>query len=74
MERIVFEIDDNTARKWKYASAAAKRRISQKFDLLLQVMLDKQEDDFWQFLESARLGAVQKGFNDEILNDILNDD
>jgi hypothetical protein len=36
-------------------------------------MMDKPSDDFWPFLERLRAEAEKKGFNDQILDNILNE-
>lgn len=73
MDRIILEVNNDTARKWRYVNQQTKQQISQKFDWLLNSLLDKQEDDIWAFLEKLRTEADQKGFSDEILTQILNE-
>lgn len=73
MERIEFEVNDDTAKKWRYTNPEIKQRIEKEMDQLLQIILDKQEDTFWPFLEELRSKAEQNGFNDDILEQILND-
>lgn len=73
MEKIMIEVDKNTAKKWEESDSATKQRISDAFDKFLNVLLNKEEEDFWPFLEKIREEAEKKGFSDEILNQILNE-
>ncbi|GAB3698556.1 hypothetical protein GCM10027592_23720 [Spirosoma flavus] len=73
MDRIILEVANDTARKWRYSNPQIRQRISEKFDQLLNDLLDKQEDDLWPFLEKIRAEAEEKGFSDEILAQILNE-
>ncbi len=72
-ERIILEVENDTAKKWKYTDIKVKQRIYKEMDQLLKVILNKQEDDLWPFLEKLRKDAEQKGFNDKILKDILDE-
>ncbi|WP_155297176.1 hypothetical protein [Spirosoma aerolatum] len=64
---------NNTARKWRHSNPQIRQRISEKFDLILNDLLDKQEDDLWPFLEKVRAEAEEKGFTDELLAQILDE-
>lgn len=71
MERIVIEVDEATAKKWNNRLPGTKQRISEKLGGLLNTILDKEEEDIWPFLEEVRAESEKKGFNDEIMNQIL---
>lgn len=74
MEKIEIEVDNDTARKWRNTNTRAKQHISREIDRLLKTVLAKQEDTLWPFLEKLRSEAEQKGFNDELLEEILNEE
>jgi hypothetical protein len=74
MERIIIEVDDTIARKWRYASLKTKEQTAKRIDDFLRIVLDKPEQDIWPFLETLRIEAEKKGFNDSILNSILNEE
>ena len=74
MERIVIEVDDATAKKWRHTSFKAKQRLYSKIDQLLQVSLPKPEDNFWEFVDEIRKEAQANGITEEELQRILNDD
>lgn len=73
MERIVLEVGDATAKKWQYVEPKTKQRIYKTMDRILNSLLDRQAVDLWQFLEKVRAEAEKKGFNDDILDEILNE-
>jgi hypothetical protein len=74
MEKIVLEVDNDTARKWQYIEPEAKQRITEEMRRFLKTLLTKRKDDLWPFLEKLREEAEKKGFNDTILNDIINEE
>jgi hypothetical protein len=74
MEKIVLEVDNDTARKWQYIEPEAKQRITEEMGRFLKTLLTKRKDDLWPFLEKLREEAEKKGFNDTILNDIINEE
>jgi len=73
MERIVLEVKNDTAKKWQYVAPKTKQRIYEEVDRFLSAILEKQPDDLWPFLEKLRVEANKKGFNDTILDEILNE-
>jgi hypothetical protein len=74
MARIVIEVDELTGKKWNYASPQTRQKISKEFSQLMKATLSKSEDDFWPFLEEVRKRAEGRGFDDEILNQILSEE
>jgi hypothetical protein len=73
MDRIVIEVEDSLASKWRDATPEIKQIVSREVDLLISKILEKKDDDTWQFLEQLRKKAEQRGFSDEILEQILNE-
>lgn len=74
MERIIIEVDEITGKRWKYASIETRQKLSEKISQIMTVALNKDEDDFWPFLEKIRKNAETKGFSDEILNQVLSEE
>jgi TRAP-type C4-dicarboxylate transport system substrate-binding protein len=74
MERIVIEVEDRIAQKWRYKNTKSKQHLAKSIGKMLEIMLDKPDEDFREFLEKAREAAEAKGFNDEILNRILSEE
>ena len=73
MERIVIEVDSETAKKWKFVPKSTKNALSKSFAKTIESSFSEKED-YWQFLEKGRKVAEKKGFNDEILKEILSEE
>jgi predicted metal-dependent phosphotriesterase family hydrolase len=74
MERIVIEVADATAKKWRASSPELRGEIAQKIDIRLakELMVDSKED-FKHFLDEISANMQQRGLTEETLNDILKD-
>ena len=73
MDRIVIEVEDGIARKWRNTDPQLRHEISQKLDQFLNVIFDRKGEDIWPFLENLRMTSEGRGFNDDILEQILNE-
>ncbi|HEV7378896.1 MAG TPA: hypothetical protein VGN64_03830 [Dyadobacter sp.] len=73
MDRIVIEVEDSVARKWRDAAPEVKQVVSREVDQLLNVIFEQRDGDIWPFLEELRAKAEQRGFNDDVLAQILNE-
>ncbi len=75
MERIVIEVDDATAKKWRFSSPPKKNKISQGINLRLakELMADSKEE-FKKYLDEIGKTMQERGLTEEILNDILKDE
>lgn len=75
MERIIIEVNDATAKKWRSASGRLKKEISQYMDKQISAIIDKKEEkDIILFLNELREEMAQKGLTQEVLDDILKDE
>jgi len=74
MKRIIIEVDDATARMWKYTSTELRQKLAEKAGKIMKTALNNSEDDFWPFLEKLRNNAETKGFSDDILNQVLSEE
>ena len=72
MEKITIEVNDDIASKWFKTPFRLRKRLENQFIAGINNS-EKFNDDFWNFLESERKKADQKGFNNEILNEIINE-
>ncbi|MBK9509288.1 MAG: hypothetical protein IPP61_09485 [Cytophagaceae bacterium] len=72
MEKITIEVNDDIASKWLKTPVRLRKRLENQFIAGINNS-EKFNDDFWNFLESERKKADQKGFNNEILNEIINE-
>ncbi|AMR31197.1 hypothetical protein A0256_07040 [Mucilaginibacter sp. PAMC 26640] len=74
MDRVVFDIDDTLAKKYRYASADKKKEITGVVSRMLSKSLEKSDDDFWDFMERAGKQATENGLTEDELNKMLNED
>lgn len=74
MERIVIEVADATAKKWRMSSQQRKEKISQKINLALAEELSESKEDFKRFLNEVGTTMKERGLTEEKLNEILKDD
>ncbi len=70
MERIVIEVGDATAKRWRTSSRKRKEEISQEIEIRLakKLMADSKEN-FMEFLDEVGDTMRQRGLTEEILND-----
>ncbi len=75
MERIVIEVADSTAKKWRLSSQQLRDKISQQINIRLakELMVDSKEE-FKQFLDEVGETMKKRGLTEDILQDILKED
>lgn len=75
MERIVIEVNDATAKKWRMASSKFKKVISEKFaadvDFVAEIY---KNEDFFESLDEVGERLAKRGLTEEKVNEILNSD
>jgi len=74
MDRVVLEVDDSSAKKWRYASQEKKSQLNNTINRTLKKALDKDEDDFWRFLDRVGKKAEENGLTEERSDKLLNED
>lgn len=75
MERIVIEVEDATAKKWRLSSQQTKNKVSQQINIrLAKELMADSKTEFKQFLDGIRNTMEERGLTEEILNDILKDE
>jgi hypothetical protein len=75
MERIVLEVDDQTARVWRNTSAKLRAQIEKNLEQVLTASLNKtKEANFEMLLQEARKEAAKNGLTEEILTNLLNEE
>lgn len=74
MERIVIEVDNDVAVKWRYSSRQKKERISQEINIRLAKELSESREEFLQYLDELGKTMKERGLTEEILQEILNDE
>jgi len=74
MDRIVVEVDDVSAKKWRYASKEKRNQLNDTINRIIKNAFEKPEDDFWQFLDRIGKKAEANGLTEDQLNSLLNED
>jgi FKBP-type peptidyl-prolyl cis-trans isomerase (trigger factor) len=75
MERIVIEVDDETAKKWRIASSKFKKVISEKITNDLNFISENYKtENFLASLDEIGEVLASRGLTEEIVNEILNSD
>ncbi|MBS1519647.1 MAG: hypothetical protein JST50_01520 [Bacteroidetes bacterium] len=75
MERIVLEVDDETAKAWRNTSAKLRNQIGKNLEQILADSLSKaKEANFEMLLKNAREEAAKNGLTEEILNRLLDEE
>ena len=73
MERIILEVENGTAKKWRAASLQLRSKLNSYLNTQLDKILDNSKDiDSIRFFEELRTEMAEKGLTQEILDDILN--
>ncbi|MCO5234957.1 MAG: hypothetical protein M9933_01710 [Chitinophagaceae bacterium] len=73
MERIVIEVDEDIARKWRSSSQKRKDKVSQQVNAILAKELADTKEEFLQYLNELRNTMKERGLTEEILEEILRD-
>jgi hypothetical protein len=75
MERIVIEVNDATAKKWKIASSKFKKVIAEKFAADIDFVTENyKNENFSEALDEKGDRLAKRGLTEEIVNKILNSD
>ena len=75
MERIVIEVDEATAKKWRKVSPKIKNRLEKSFEKQIEIVSQSdKEAQFEELLKKAREEAAKNGLTEEILQQLLNEE
>jgi hypothetical protein len=75
MDRIVLEVEDETAKAWRNTSPKLREQIGKNLEEVLSYSLSKtKEENFELLLQDARAEAFKNGLTEEILNQLLNEE
>ncbi len=73
MERIVIEVNDTTAKKWKMVPPKIKNELERSFEKQIDVLSDGiKEAEFKSLLDKVSAEAAKNGLTEEILQQLLN--
>jgi type I site-specific restriction-modification system R (restriction) subunit len=74
MERIILEVDDQTAKAWRNTSARLREQIGKNLEQVLNDSLNKSKEvNFEMLLKEIRIEAAKNGLTEEILAQLLNE-
>jgi hypothetical protein len=74
MDRILVKVDNIAAKKWRFASEEKKDELNNTINTIIKKALDKNEEDFWQFLDRVGKQTEANGLTEEVLNKLLNEE
>jgi hypothetical protein len=75
MERIVLEVNEQTAKAWRNTSDKLRSQIGKGIEQFLSETLQKSKKaNFELLLEEARKSASEKGLTEEKLQQLLNEE
>ena len=74
MDRIIVEVDDVAARKWRYISQEKKAELTNTINQILNKSLVKSDEDFFSLLDRIGKEAEANGLTEEILTKLLNEE
>ena len=75
MERIVIEVDNATAKKWKDASPEIKGQLEKNIEKQIEILSrGMKEDEFFALLDKISDEAVKNGLTEEILEKLPNEE
>ncbi len=74
MERIVIEVNDATAKKWREVSSKIKIQLEQSFETQIEILSQGiKEAEFKSLLDKFSEEAAKNGLTEEILQQLLNE-
>jgi len=75
MERIILEVDDQTAKAWRNTSVKLREKIGKNLEQVLNDSLNKsKEANFELLLQEIRNEAAKNGLTEEILAQLLSEE
>ena len=75
MERIVLEVNDQTAKDWRNTSPKLREQIGKSIDAVLADTLKlTREANFELLLQDIRKTAAANGLTEDILNQLLDEE
>ncbi len=75
MERIVIEVADATAKKWRDVSPKIKSQLEKSFETQIEIISQGiKEAEFKSLLDKVSEEAAKNGLTEEILQKLLNEE
>lgn len=73
MDRIVIEVDNTSAKKWRFASPQKREKITKTIEQIINQSFLQSDEEYWQFLDRIGQEAAANGLTEEKLKKILSD-
>lgn len=75
MERIVIEVADETAKKWRLSSPETREKMAQRINIrLMKELLKENKEELFRAMDRIAHTAKENGLTEEILQEILAED
>jgi len=75
MERIVIEVADETAKKWREVSPKIKTELERSFEKQIEILSQEiKVAEFKSLLDKVDEEAAKNGLTEEILQELLNEE
>jgi uncharacterized protein (UPF0297 family) len=74
MGKITIEVSETIASKWEALKEERKNEINELVSKIISESESSKQVDYWERLREIRKRANEKGFTEDLLNQILNED
>jgi len=74
MDRIILEVNDMAARKWRYLSQEKRNELSNAFNQIISKVNESNDDRFTAILDKIGHEAEANGLTEDILNKLLREE
>lgn len=73
MSKIEIEVNQKNLDRWNKLPDSAQKRIAETIEKLIESLQEDSDDFFWNTLNKIRAKAEERGFDDEVLKQILSE-
>ena len=73
MSKIEIEVNQKNLDRWNKLPESAQKRIAETIEKLIESLQEDSDDFFWNTLNKIRAKAEERGFDDEVLKQILSE-
>lgn len=73
MSKIEIEVNQKNRDRWNKLPDSTQKRIAETIEKLIESLQEDSDDFFWNTLNKIRAKAEERGFDDEVLKQILNE-
>lgn len=73
MSKIEIEVNQKNLDRWNKLPDSAQKRVAETIEKLIESLQEDSDDFFWNTLNKIRAKAEERGFDDEVLKQILSE-